>query len=145
MVKRAIVVGVITALFWAAPVLAQMVVIVHKENPVTTLSSAKLAQYYKGEVQLWEWRKKIVPVDHTDNNPLTAHFAETVLKMDIEMKQKMWITKILSGAGVPPKQFKEDGQVVSFVASEPGAIGYVHKESVSDQVKVLIVDGKREF
>jgi ABC-type phosphate transport system substrate-binding protein len=130
-------------LLWTAQGYAEMVVIVNKANPNANISAAKLAKYYKGEAQLWEDGKRILPVDLRDANPLAVHFTREFLNMDMEMKRRMWASKIYSGAGLPPQQFNDESQVISFVASEPGAIGYVHEENVKENVKVILVDGKR--
>jgi ABC-type phosphate transport system substrate-binding protein len=87
----------------------------------------------------------VVPVDLAERHPLAVRFTETILKMNMQTKQQMWTAKLLSGKGSPPMQYKDEAVVVSFVASEPGAIGYVSKGSVNDAVKVLVVDGQKEF
>ena len=143
---RAIVIGVMTTLLLVPPqAIAQMVVIVNKANPVAHISSAKLALYYRGEALLWKDGSRAIPVDLNEKNPLVSRFTDTILKMNVETKRQMWMLKLYSGKGSPPIQFKNEALVVSFVASEPGAIGYVNKESVNDSVKVLVVDGKPEF
>ncbi|MBI5197466.1 MAG: hypothetical protein HZA19_02535 [Nitrospirae bacterium] len=142
---RRIVIMVVTMLLLANQAAAQMVVIVNKENPVSEISSTKLAQYYRGEIYFWKGSIKAVPVELREKHPLAARFTETILKMDVETKRQMWSAKLYSGKSSPPPQFKDEATVVSFVASEPGAIAYVGKESVNDSVKVLIVDGKSEF
>ena len=39
----------------------------------------------------------------------------------------------------------DESSIVTFVASEPGAIGYVRKENLNNSVKVIRWDGKEEF
>jgi ABC-type phosphate transport system substrate-binding protein len=142
---RWIVIWVLTVLLVATQAGAEMVVIVNKANPVSQISAIKLAQYYRGELALWGEGTKVIPVDLSERDPLAVRFTETILKMNMQTKQQMWTAKLLAGKGSPPMQYKDEAAVVSFVASEPGAIGYVSKGSVNDSVKVLTVDGKKEF
>ncbi len=53
--------------------------------------------------------------------------------------------KIYAGVGTPPQQEKNYAEVISVVASEPGAIGYVKKETVTSAVKLITVDGKQDY
>jgi ABC-type phosphate transport system substrate-binding protein len=121
---------------------AESCVIVNKKNPVNDISAVKLAQIYKGMASFWPDGKKITPVEMSNTHPLAVEFTQKVLRMSLEMKQKMWVTKIYSGQATPPRHFKETNEVLSFVASEPGAIGYVGKEELTDAVKCISVGGK---
>lgn len=125
--------------------IAGMIIIVNRDNPVVNISSAQLKQIYNGNLKLWDNGKKIVPVDLSETNPVAINFAKTILGVDIETKRKAWINKLFAGEGTPPRQEKDEASIVSFVASEPGAIGYVKKESANSSVKVITVDGKGEF
>lgn len=125
--------------------IAGMIIIVNKDNPVVNISSAQLKQIYNGNLKLWDNGKKIVPVDLSETNPLTINFTKTILGVEMETRRKFWIEKLFAGAGIPPRQEKDEASVVSFVASEPGAIGYVKKESANNSVKVITVDRKSEF
>jgi len=134
-----LVAGVTASLFWSTTALAEMVVIVHKTNPLTSVSADTLAKYYKKTIQLWDSGSKIDPVDLPDEHPLAVEFAGKILRLPIGMKQSMWTIKVLSGQGTPPKQLLDEGAVLSYVGSKPGAIGYVGRARVDQSVKVVEV------
>jgi ABC-type phosphate transport system substrate-binding protein len=45
---------------------------------------------------------------------------------------------MFSGKGHPPRQYKDDAEVVQQVAESEGLIGYVDAASVDDSVKVIL-------
>jgi ABC-type phosphate transport system substrate-binding protein len=52
---------------------------------------------------------------------------------------KFWKKQVFTGKGTMPAAAKSDAEVIAFVASTPGAFGYVERSSVTDKVKVLPV------
>lgn len=50
-----------------------------------------------------------------------------------------WAKIVFAGKGTPPKTLKSDTEVISWVASTPGAVGYVNSAAADDSVKVLMV------
>ena len=44
---------------------------------------------------------------------------------------------MFSGKGKPPKELGSDADVINFVSSNPGAIGYIDAGSVNESVKVV--------
>jgi ABC-type phosphate transport system substrate-binding protein len=104
-----------------------------------------LKKYYEGKMALWSDGTRVLPTDLADDNPLAAKFSKTILNKSMEKKRRMWVKKVLRGDGTPPVQFNDDAGVVSYVASQPGAIGYVTADSVSDSVKTVTVDGQSRF
>jgi len=92
-----------------------------------------------------DFGKRVVAVDLPDTNPLTIKFVTTILGVDVETKHKLWMQKLYAGIGTPPLQREDESSIVTFVASEPGAIGYVKKENLNNSVKVIRWDGKEEF
>lgn len=118
---------------------AEMVVIVNKTNPVVTLNANTVAGYFKKADKLWDSKHRIVPVELPDTHPLAIEFTIRVMRMSISTKQTMWTIKTLSGKGTRPKEVKTEAKVVTYVAVEPWAIGYVDRASVDDSVKIVDV------
>lgn len=125
--------------------MANEVIIVNKNNPITNISSQQLKHIYNGNMKLWDTRHIIVPVIFKESDPLTARFIKTLYGVDIEIWQGLWVQRMLAGIAQPPRQEKDSSSVISFVSSEPGAIGFVTRESLNNSVKVITVDGKSDF
>jgi ABC-type phosphate transport system substrate-binding protein len=134
-----LVTGVAVALLFATTASAEMVVIVNKSNPLTTVSADKLAKYYKKLIQLWDSGSKIDPVDLPDQHPLAVEFADKVLHLTIDVKHSMWTIRTLSGQGTPPRQLPTEAEVVAYVGSKPGAIAYVDRAHADQSVKIVDV------
>jgi ABC-type phosphate transport system substrate-binding protein len=50
---------------------------------------------------------------------------------------KHWKKLVFTGKGAMPATGKTDADVIAYVAANPGAFGYVAKDSATAQVKVL--------
>jgi ABC-type phosphate transport system substrate-binding protein len=99
-------------------------VIVHpqvkgSQIPRTVLSSIFLKQALK-----WGDGRPVVPVDQSVQSSVRRQFSNDVLQQGIVEVQVYWQRRITAGL-VPPPVKTSDEDVVAFVASTPGAIGYV--------------------
>jgi ABC-type phosphate transport system substrate-binding protein len=109
-------------------------------NPSVTglkLPKDTLAQIYLGNAQRWGDGKLIVPVDRSLTSSVREAFAGSVLGMPIEGVKSYWLRSIGNGKR-PPTIKATDDDVLAFVASEPGAIGYVSEAAnVPATVRVI--------
>ena len=73
----------------------------------------------------------------------TAHeaFAREYLGRDAEEIRIYYQGLVFTGKGSMPKEFHSDAEVVAYVSSRGGAIGYVSSETDTQGVKVLTVLG----
>ncbi len=133
------------SIFISCSAFAEDVIIVNKTNPINDISSVQLKQIYNGRIKFWDNGIKIIPVDQADQNKPASRFANVILGVDLETKRRFWMQKLYAGAGSPPRQETNCDRVISIVASEPGAIGYVKKEDVTSAVKHITVDGNQGY
>lgn len=129
----------------AGSALAEDIIIVNKNNPINDISSVQLKKIYNGKIKFWDNGTRIIPLDLIDENPSASKFASVILGVDLETKRRFWMQKLYAGAGTPPQQEKNSSKVISIVASEPGAIGYVKRENLTSAVKHVTVDGKQDY
>ncbi|MCM2279912.1 MAG: phosphate ABC transporter substrate-binding protein [Oligoflexia bacterium] len=90
-------------------------------NPDVTLSSSEIADAFLGEKQI-AGSTKLVPVD---NKALQKDFLSKVLNMDNVKYNSSWTKKSFRDGIPAPKVKSNDADVIEFVKSTPGAIGYV--------------------
>ena len=114
-------------LFTAAPALAfaDVYVIVH---PGLNLSADDIKNIYTGEKELAE-STKIRP---QDNSAAREEFLRKVLQLDVAKYESMWTKKSFRDGINPPTVRASDAEVIAFVKSNPGAIGYVTTAPPSD-------------
>jgi ABC-type phosphate transport system substrate-binding protein len=100
-------------------------------NPASPLTAAEVRDVFIGEKQL-AGGLKLVPVD---NAAAQADFVGKVLQMELPKYTAMWTKKAFRDGLTAPAVKGSDAEVVSFVKSTPGAVGYV--SGASTGVKVL--------
>jgi ABC-type phosphate transport system substrate-binding protein len=114
-------------LFTAAPALAfaDVYVIV---NPGLNLTADDIKNIYTGEKELAE-STKIRP---QDNSAAREEFLKKVLQLDVAKYESMWTKKSFRDGINPPTVRASDAEVIAYVKSNPGAIGYVTTAPPSD-------------
>ncbi|MEM8964583.1 MAG: substrate-binding domain-containing protein [Acidobacteriota bacterium] len=120
------------------------IIIVHKDNPTTTIKRKRLAQIFLKKVKSWEdWDDgpSALPIDWIDDAPIRAEFTERIHKKRLSAINAYWQRMIFSGRDAPPEDdFNSDLAVVTFVAANPGAVGYVSADAnLGGSVKKLVV------
>jgi len=99
-------------------------VIVHPSVVGKTITKAVLADIFMGKAQRWGDGRDVLPVDLTATSPVREAFSKACLGLPTEGVRLYWMRRISSGAQ-PPLSRKTDEDVIAYVASHPGAVGYV--------------------
>ena len=111
----------------AAPVVsaeARFRVIVHPQVKGNQIPRAALSSIFLKRAPKWGDGSAVRPVDQSLRSPLRMSFSADVLQQGLMEVQMYWQREIASGR-MPPPVKASDEEIVSFVASTPGAIGYV--------------------
>ena len=127
--RRAAVAALVLAVLvaGAAPVVsaeARFRVIVHPQVRGNQIPRAALSSIFLKRAPKWGDGSAVRPVDQSLRSPLRMSFTADVLQRDLMEVQIYWQREIASGH-VPPPVKASDEEILSFVASTPGAIGYV--------------------
>lgn len=102
-----------------------IVVVVNVANSVTTISRDRLSKMFFREIATWGDEKEIMPVDQIDRSPARIAFARDVQNQSVSALKRYWQERIFSGNESPPPDRVTDADVLTYVRSNPGAIGYV--------------------
>ena len=116
-------------------------VIVPETHPAETLSRADLARIYQRRQRFWSSGAKIVPFNLSADHPVRQQFSVYIFNRTPEDMREYWDTQYFHGVS-PPYMLASEEAVIQFVASTPGAIGYVPANTVNGsngQVKVLLL------
>jgi ABC-type phosphate transport system substrate-binding protein len=114
------------------------VVVGRGQSPAAALSPALVLGIFARKRQLWSDRSTIVPVNLPAAHPLRRKFSHWVFDKTPEEMQDYWNDQYFHGV-VPPPVLASEEAVLRFVASTPGAIGYVSACTVDSRVEVLAV------
>jgi ABC-type phosphate transport system substrate-binding protein len=128
---------IFTLVFAAIAFAGEPVVIVNSGNPESAISKDEIAKIFTGKIGSWSSGEKIKPCDQKFDSEVAKKFISTMVGKSVNDYQAYWMEKMLSGAASPPKSLASDADVIAYVASEKGAIGYIDSGSLSDRVKKL--------
>ena len=100
-------------------------------------STEELARIYRRQKLFWADHTRIVPVNLPADHPLRRSFSRLVLGALPEELDAYWNTQYFHGI-TPPYVLTSEDAVLLFVATTPGAIGYVSAAAVNGQVHALL-------
>ena len=93
--------------------------------PVTSLSRAQLSSAFLKKTDKWPNGTPIVPVEQGHDSALRVSFCRAVHDKTLAMIDSYWQKQVFSGRASPPLTRASDADVIAYVRSAPGAIGYV--------------------
>ena len=108
----------------SSPAATPFRVIVHHEVKGGKISRAALSSIFLKQAPKWGDGSVIAPVDQSVRSEVRRTFSGDVLLQGIAEVQIYWQRRMSSGVTPPPVKITDD-DVVAFVGSTPGAIGYV--------------------
>jgi len=115
-------------------------VVANPDVPVTALSKVELERIFLKKQIEWPNGLSAVPVDQSSISLVRTAFSQTVHNKKMSAITSYWQKQIFSGRGVPPPVRGSDEEVLDFVQSTPGAIGYVAADAVTAGVKTIEVE-----
>ena len=118
-------------------------IVVHKDTDVEDLSLAELRNIFLANQQFWPNRKRIVLLVRAPKSEERDFVLNSIYQMDEAQFQKYWIAKMFR-AEVPrgPKIVFSTDMMLELVIAIPGSISFVSAEEVTEDVRVIRVDGK---
>ena len=120
---------------------AQNYVLVANESVTeTTLSKNDVSHIFLKTKTKWSDGSAITPVDQSARAAVREAFSQEVHGRGVGAIRSHWQQAAFSGAGTAPIERGNDSDVVAFVKSNPGAVGYVSADATTDGVKVITVN-----
>jgi ABC-type phosphate transport system substrate-binding protein len=119
---------------------APVAVVVNRGNPQGNIALADLRDIYLGSLTRFKaGGERVILLEFAETR---ARFYDSVLRMSPERVKRHWIGLVFSGDGtVPPREIRTGEDLLRYVASHPGAIGFVPVRIADSTVKVITVDG----
>lgn len=114
-------------------------VIVHPDNPVTSIERHRLSEIFLKKITTWPDDEHTAPVDLAASSPLREKFTDAVHGKSLSAVKSYWQQLIFSGRGLPPPELDSDEAVVRYVLSHRGAIGYVSDKAQIGAAKVVVI------
>ncbi len=123
-----------TSTTWGADA---FVVIVHKDNPIGTLSRIEASDLLLKKKAKWNDGEGVEPADREASSPIRGALSDTIHKRATSVIVRYWQRQIFTGREVPPPTHASDADMLTFVRGRRGAIGYVAASAVDASVKVV--------
>jgi len=115
---------------------AEVAVIVHPGNG-DALDKDSISRLFLNKAKAFPSGTQAEPIALEEGQAATEEFNGKVLNKSAAQLTAFWSKLVFTGKGQPPKALANDAAVVSAVAANPGAIGYVDASAVNDSVRVV--------
>jgi ABC-type phosphate transport system substrate-binding protein len=115
-------------------------VIVHPKNPRTKLDRRFISDVFLKKRTRWSDDSVITPVDLGLKSSARAAFSTDILDRSVAAVRRYWTQLVFSGRGVPPAELASDADVVKYVSTHAGAIGYVSGSVDITGTKQIVIE-----
>lgn len=119
---------------------AKFKVVVHPDNATLSMSRADVSALFLKKTVRWPDGSPVAAVDQTDTSTVRADFCAAVHKKHAAAIRSYWQQQIFSGRDTPPLSKSNDAQVLEYVRTHRGAVGYVSDSATTAGVKVVEVN-----
>ena len=114
-------------------------VIAHPGTGVASLTRDEVSRLFMKKTKKWPNGQAVQPVDLDSDSATRASFTTAVHRRSVSAIEAYWQKQIFSGRSLPPVVHKTDADVIAFVKSTPGAIGYVSASAATGGVSVVSI------
>jgi ABC-type phosphate transport system substrate-binding protein len=115
------------------------IIVVHPDNPITTVERDFLRDAYLKKATDWGGGATIRPVDLATRFAVRDAFTHEVLRKTPSQLRKYWNQQIFSGKGTPPVEAGTLAELLAYVVATPGAVGYLPAGASPGRAKVVKV------
>jgi ABC-type phosphate transport system substrate-binding protein len=115
-------------------------VIANTSVPTRTLRRDAVAQIFTRKNVKWPDGSQVVPVDLPVGSKTRESFSQAVHGKGSAVVDAYWQKQLFSGRDLPPLTKANDADVLSYVRSTAGAIGYVSAETDVSGAKIIEVE-----
>jgi ABC-type phosphate transport system substrate-binding protein len=102
-----------------------LVVIVNKENPVSSLSVEEARRFFLLNSKIWPSGGKIKPINRNKSSAVKKSFISSILKMTPEDYEQHWIYIKQKSGETEPKTVRSNKFVLKIVGKDTNAVGYL--------------------
>jgi ABC-type phosphate transport system substrate-binding protein len=114
-------------------------IIANDNVDIASVNKDQLSRLFLKKTTKWDNGVKVTPVDLAADSDVRQNFTQNIHKKSISAINAYWQKKIFTGKGVPPVELQSDKEVIEFVSSTPGAIGYVSASASLQGVKTISI------
>jgi len=130
------------SIFWllvqpAAEVRAELVVVVNARCGVAAMTRNEVINIFFGRNRQYFNGVEAQPVDLSDTHPDRLRFYGQLVGKDLSEINAYWSRQVFSGRMQPPAKVGSADEVLKWVVSHPGGIGFVDLGKADARVRVV--------
>lgn len=125
--------GLSPAQLWAQ----QMVVVVNTRSGVAAMTRPEVVNVFFGRNRQFFNGLEVEPVDLIDTHPLRARFYSQLVGKSLADIDAYWSRQIFSGRLRPPPRVNNSEEVIRWVSSHPGGIGFIDFQKADARVRIV--------
>lgn len=119
-----------------------LAVIVNPQSGVTQLTREEVTNLFLGrQKRLGSFPAQ--PVDQVQPQEVLSRFYRLLVNKNTAEIGAYWARLYFSGQAQPPKKMESAREVIDYVATNKGALGFVEKNKVEGRVKVAFILGEK--
>jgi len=119
-----------------------LAVFVAKDSSLQNLKMTELRRIFTNADDSGFSGQRSVPFNHTARSSDRVGFDQTVLRMSPEEVSRFWIDRKIRGLPGPPRALDSLSQLLRLVSRTSGGVGYARPHQVTNEVRVIRIDGK---
>ena len=116
---------------------ADLVVVVNARLGVAAMTRNEVINIFFGRYRQFFNGAEAEPVDLVDGNPDRARFYAALVGKDISEVNAYWSRQLFSGRMQPPTKVASQEDVLKWVATHPGGIGFIDLAKADARVRVV--------
>jgi ABC-type phosphate transport system substrate-binding protein len=122
-----------------SPPLQEVYVVVNTSNKIATLSLEEVRRIFMGEKSSWAGGKRITVLMLAPDQPERVVVLQAVFKMNESEYTKYFLQAAFTGHVLAaPRDLPSAAQMKAQVAANPNAIGYLSRDDVNENVRVVL-------
>jgi len=122
----------------SAAVAQDVVLVANKGVQISEIKNSDLRAIFTGEKTRFADGSHAVPVTLKGGAVLEVFLTKHLGESPEEFRAQ-WRKAVFTGQGSMPKAFDSESSLIEYVATTPGALGYVSRVSATDNVKLITV------
>jgi hypothetical protein len=120
-----------------AEVRAELVVVVNARCGVAAMTRNEVVNVFFGRNRQFFNGVEAQPVDMPDSHPDRARFYRALVGKEVSEVNAYWSRQVFSGRMQPPTKVNTTDDVMKWVSSHPGGIGFIDLSRADARVRVV--------
>ncbi len=118
-----------------------LVVVMGSTSGIDSLTREEVINIFLGRFRQLPNGQAALPVDQPSDPALLADFYQRLVNKKPAEIRAYWSRLVFSGKTAPPRQAKSQQDMLQWLSSNPGAVGYMRSDERPPQLKVVLTLG----